>query len=135
MTEIVYDTFEVLMFVKKIMPFSATENMIGIGLKKDGELIAGCIFEGINRYNAWVHLAAVPTKRWMTKQYLKECFGFAFNELKVQYLRGYVNASNHDAIKLDEHFGYKREAILKGAAPDGGDVILYVMQRQECRYI
>lgn len=135
MTEIVHDTFEVLKFMKTIMPLNAVEGMYGIGLKKDGEFIAGCMFEGINSHNAWVHLAAVPTKRWMTKQYLRECFGFAFDTLGIKRLRGYVNASNSAAIKLDEHFGYKREAVLEGAAPDGGDVILYVMRREDCRHV
>lgn len=135
MFEISYDTLEVVMFVKSIMTIDAVENMKGIGLKKDGQLIAGCLFEGYNGQNVWVHLAAVPTKRWMTKQYLRECFGYAFNTLGVKRLSGYVNASNAEAIRLDEHFGYKREAVLKGAAADGGDVYSYVMWREDCRFL
>ena len=129
------DVIEVLHFVKSIMPFSAVEGMKAIGLKKDGKLVAGCIFEGYSGPNVWVHLAAVPGKRWMTKQYLRACFEYAFVTLGVKRLSGYVNASNHEAIRLDEHFGYKREAVLKGAAPDGGDVILYVMWREDCKYV
>jgi len=71
----------------------------------------------------------------MTKQYLKECFSYAFDTLGVERLSGYVNASNVDAVRLDEHFGYKREAVLKGAAYDGGDVYSYVMWRKDCRFL
>jgi len=80
-------------------------------------------------------LAAEPGARWMTKEYLRYCFHYPFNEMKVQRLSGYVNASNANAIRLNEHLGYQREALLKGAAPDGGDVIIYVMRKQDCRFI
>lgn len=135
MYQITSDVMEVLLFVKSIMPFSAVEGLKGLGLKKDGEMIAGCLFEGYNGHNVWVHLAAVPTKRWMTKQYLRACFEYAFVTLGVKRLSGYVDSGNADAIRVNEHFGYKREAVLKGAAPEGRDVILYVMWREDCRYV
>jgi len=53
----------------------------------------------------------------------------------VDRLSGYVNSDNYDAIRLNEHLGYKREAILKGASPTGLDVIIYVMWRQDCRFL
>jgi RimJ/RimL family protein N-acetyltransferase len=135
MFEIVHDTFEVVMFAKSIMLLDAVENMHGIGLKKDGKLIAACIFEGYNGQNVWVHLAAVPTKRWMTRRYVRECFGYAFDALGVKRLSGYVNASNVDSSRICEHFGFKREATLIGAAYDGGDVHSYVMWREDCRFL
>ena len=42
---------------------------------------------------------------------------------------------NTEARRLNEHFGYQEEARLAGAAPDGGDVILYVMWRDNCRFL
>jgi RimJ/RimL family protein N-acetyltransferase len=53
----------------------------------------------------------------------------------VDRLSGYVDASNTDARRFDEHVGFQEVARLKGAAPDGGDVILYVMWRQDCRFL
>jgi RimJ/RimL family protein N-acetyltransferase len=41
----------------------------------------------------------------------------------------------HPARRLDEHLGFTHEATLRGAAPDGGDVLLYVMRREDCRFI
>ena len=48
---------------------------------------------------------------------------------------GYVLASNDRAIRFDESLGFHREATLRGVAPDGGDVFMYVMRRDECRFL
>ena len=42
----------------------------------------------------------------------------------VNRVSGYVNA----------HLGLREEARLRGAAPDGGDVIIFAMWRQDCRH-
>jgi RimJ/RimL family protein N-acetyltransferase len=46
-----------------------------------------------------------------------------------------VEAKNLAARKFNEHIGFTQEAAMKGAASDGGDIILYVMRREDCRYV
>lgn len=106
-----------------------------IGLRKRGELVAAAIYEGFNGVNVWVHLAGVPGKRWMTRDFLRAGFLFPFSVCKVQRLSGYVNESNAEAMRLNKHLGYQEEARLKGAAPDGGDVVIFVMWRENCRFL
>lgn len=132
---IVYDSERVFEFVSGIMPISMVSGMTGIGLERDGVLISGVLYEGCNGKNVWMHVAAVPGSRWMTRDYLKACFIYPFVILGVDRVSGYVNASNLDAQRLDEHLGFVPEAKLTGAAPDGGDVILYVMWKKDCRYV
>ena len=123
-------------FVKGMLPgLERNDGMRAIGLRKDGDLVAGAVYEGFNGHNIWVHLAAVPGARWMTREYLRKCFAYPFELCGVDRLSGYVDASNHAARRLNEHFGYKEEARLRGAAPDGGDVIIYVMWRDQCRFL
>lgn len=122
-------------FVNKYTPMNMVTGMKGLGLEEDGELIAGVLYEGFNGNNIWMHVAAVPGKRWMTREYLRYCFYYPFVECGVQRISGYVNASNTEARRFDEHLGFRQEARLSGAAPDGGDVIIYVMWREECRYV
>jgi len=109
--------------------------MIGIGLRKGGELVAGVIYEGFNSRNIWMHVAAVPGRAWLNRAYLMTCFAYPFIQLGVDRISGYVHASNLDARRFDEHLGFEEEARLKGAAPDGGDVIIYVMWKKGCRYV
>lgn len=131
-----FDLDAVLPFAQSlIVGLARTEGMRAIGLRKDGQLIAAAVYEGFNGCNMWVHLAAVPGARWMTRAYLRACFAYPFLVCGVQRLSGYVNESNAEARRLNEHFGYTVEATLKGAAPGGGDVLIYVMWRQGCRFI
>lgn len=134
-TRIISDLPRVLAFVRTQMPMAYVENMKSLGLERDGELVAGVLYEGYNGPNVWMHVAAVPGRRWMNRDYLWYCFHYPFNEMNVQRISGYVNANNEQARKFDEHLGFKVEATLSGAAPDGGDVLIYVMRREDCRFL
>ena len=131
-----YDLEQVLPFAQSLIPgLARSDGMRCIGLRKDGELVAAAVYEGFNGQNMWVHLAGVPGQRWMTRDFLRAGFAYPFLVCGVQRLSGYVNSSNLAARRLNEHFGYRVEATLKGAAPDGGDVLIYVMWRKDCRYV
>lgn len=132
---LIYDIGAVFDFVCSVNPLSAVQGMQAIGLERNGELVAGVVYEGYNKHNIWMHVGAAPGKRWMTREYLKACFAYPFLQCGVSRISGYVNASNLEARKFDEHLGFKQEAILSGAAPDGGDVIIYVMRREDCKYV
>lgn len=131
-----YELDAVLPFVQgRMHGLSRADGMRAIGLRRDGRLVAGVIYEGFNGCNMWVHLAGEPGARWMTRDYLRACFAYPFLVCGVQRLSGYVAASNLAARRLNEHFGYRVECTLEGAAPDGGDVLIYVMWRRDCRYV
>ena len=129
------DTVRVLDFVRTLMPMNAVEGMQALGVERDGELVAGVLYEGFNDYNVWMHVAAVPGSRWLNRRLLRAFFSYPFDQMGVRRVSAYVNASNTVARRFDEHLGFKPEATLTGAAPDGGDVILYSMWRKDCRYV
>ena len=60
---------------------SRFEGAIGIGLEEDGELIAGVVFNMYTGPSICMHVAAVPGKRWMTREYLWRCFAYPFVQL------------------------------------------------------
>jgi len=131
-----YDLDAVLPFMRERIPgFAACEGQRGIGLRRDGVLVAGAVYEGFNGRNLWMHVAAESGARWLVRDYLRACFAYPFLVCGVERVSGYVNASNLAARRFDEHLGFQEEARLRGAAPDGGDVILYVMWRKDCRYV
>ena len=135
MTEIIFNPARVYDFVRRYVPVNVVAGMQGIGLERDGELVAGVLYEGFNGRNVWMHVGAEPGKRWMTKAFLHATFTYPFVQLGCQRVGGYVDASNEQARRFDEHLGFKQEAVLRGAASDGGDVILYVMRKEHCRFI
>lgn len=126
------DRLRVLAFVQKYVPLSACANMSALGLERDGDLIAGVLYEGFNGYNVWMH-SAIPGR--LTREFLRAAFRYPFEQLGCKRVSGYVEASNAKARRFNEHLGFKPEARLRGAASDGGDVILYVMKREGCRYV
>lgn len=135
-TKIVSDPARVWEYLhSKGVVSTVTSGCKGLGLERDGELVAGALFEGYNGVNMWVHLAGDDSKRWMTKAYLHTCFDYVFNTAGCKRLSGQVEANNWQARRFDEHIGFSQEAVLKGAASDGGDVILYVMWRDQCRFL
>lgn len=133
-TRIISDPARVWAYVHEQVPVPVVAGMKGLGLERDGELIAGVLYEGYNRVNVWMHVATTPGKKW-TMEFLRYCFYYPFVELGCKRVSGSVEASNVAAIRFDEHLGFEREAVLRGAAADGGDVILYVMWRDKCRYL
>lgn len=111
------------------------EGAVGIGLEEDGELIAGVVFNQYTGPGILMHVAAVPTKRWMTRDYLYRCFAYPFIQLNCNRITGLVREDNLTAQRFDEHLGFVREGLMRKACDDGSNMIVYGMLREECRWL
>ena len=105
-----------------------------IGLEQNGQLIAGVVFDNYNHRSVCMHVAAVPGARWVTKEYLRVCFDYPFNQLKVCKIIGLVDSTNTPARRFDEHLGFVQECVITEAGRFG-DLLVYTMTRQQCRLI
>ncbi len=132
---IISDLPRVYAFVNAHTPVELSSGMKNLGLERDGELVAGVLYDGFTGSNIWMHVAAEPSRRWMTREYLRYCFYYPFVELGVRRISGQVAAGNARARAFDEHLGFRHEATLRGAGPDGDDLLIYVMWRDECRFL
>lgn len=103
-----------------------------IGLEDDGELLAVVVFNLYSGADIAMHIAAVPGRRWMTREFLRVAFRYPFVQLGCRRVSGYVPASNADAQRFDEHLGFRREGLMRHALPDD-DIIVYGMLREEAR--
>lgn len=106
-----------------------------IGLISETEILATVIYNEFYFTGCAIHIAAVEGSTWANKAFLKAAFEYPFIQLKYERLTGYVPADNHAARRLDEHLGFKQEGILRRFLPDGEDVIVYGMLKDECRFI
>lgn len=104
-----------------------------IGLERNGELVGGAVFESFTGTNANIHVAGSGAY-WMTRTFLFAVFDYAFNQLRLKRLTGYVEAANTRALDFDRKLGFVDEAVLKDAAPSG-DVMILCMRREHCRFI
>lgn len=133
-SKIVFGTARVLSFINSHRPLEFIQGMRGIGLERDGEMIAGVIYEGYNLQSIWAHIAAEPGSQWLNKEYLQFCCRYPYEVCKVRYVLGYMDAANTHALRFANHLGFKEECRIKEAATEGGDILILKMSRSDCRY-
>lgn len=121
-------------FVCRFYQIGRTEQMKGLCQVRNGDVIAAVIFDDFNGSNVFMHVAAEPGKRWLTRHFLHEAFKHPFVTLKARRITLWVDEMNVVCRKFVLHLGFTPEAVLEQAAAGGGDVIIYRMLRGECRY-
>ena len=105
----------------------------GIGLEKNGALIAGVLYDNCNGRSVQMHVAATG-KTWLNREFLWKCFDYPFNQLKVHKIIGLVDSENADALRFDRHLGFETEAIIKNAGRRC-DMIILSMTKDKCRFL
>jgi RimJ/RimL family protein N-acetyltransferase len=106
-----------------------------IGLWEDGDLIAGFVFNHFNWPDIAIHAAVKPGSNWATKGYLREVFGYVFNQLGCRRVTGSIKDSNEVAKHFAVRLGGRLEGTLRKAHPEGDDILLFGMLKEECRWI
>lgn len=133
MKSIVFDKARVIEWVERKLddhfPLATA-----IGLERDGELVAGVLYDRYNGASICMHVAA-DGSNWLTREFLFVAFAYPFNQLGCKRITGIVNSNNVRAQRFDEHLGFTLEARLKDAMPDGADMLIYRMLRDECIWI
>jgi RimJ/RimL family protein N-acetyltransferase len=105
-----------------------------IGLEEDGEPIAAVVYNQFSGADISMQVAAMPGRRWMTREFLRTVFRYPFVQLGCRRVSGFVPATNTDAQRFDEHIGFVREGLMREALETGEDVIVYGMLERECRW-
>jgi RimJ/RimL family protein N-acetyltransferase len=103
-----------------------------IGRERNGELIAGVLYEDWNGANVVCHIAGVGN--WLNRKYLWIIFDYPFRQLKVKRITTTVAQSNVVSQRFTQHLGFTLETRLKDAHPSG-DLFIYRMMAAECRWL
>lgn len=121
-------------FVSQQIGVEEWSNCRSIGLEKNGELVAGIVYDYYTGTNICMHIA-VKGKRCMTKEFLWFMFYYPFVQLGVNRLTGIIPESNKESVRFAQGLhGAKLEARLKDAHPDG-DMLIFVMFKDDCKYL
>lgn len=105
-----------------------------IGLERDGELCAVVVYNFLSECDIAMHIAAIPGRRWLSREFLRVTFRYPFVQLNLRRVTGYVPEKNVDALRFDLHLGFKREGLMRCALPDDNVVVLGML-RNECRWL
>lgn len=102
-----------------------------IGLERDGKIVAGVIYEHWNGKSVHVHLAIEGP---VTREFLWVIADYPFRQLKAYKLIAPILATNARMVKLALKLGFRREASIQDAHPDG-NILLFTMLERDCRLL
>jgi len=106
-------------------------NSQSIGLKQNGEFVAGVIYENWNRRTITCHIAISGR---LTPRYLAVIFDYPFNVCDVKKIIVPVDSTNSKSVNLVEKMGFTEEARIKDGMANG-DMILYTLAKNDCKYL
>jgi hypothetical protein len=115
-------------------PFYPPSKYNAFGVEKDGELIAGVVFDGFSTgARCSMHCAGVG-KYWLTREFLFHCFNYVFNCAKIKVVINTVSAKNVDSIEFTKHIGFEEVCRIKDG--DGEcDLVILALHHSKCRWI
>lgn len=92
-------------------------------------------------YNRWypknsveISIAAIGG-RWLTRPFLSAVFRAPFVEWEMRRVGSSIASDNHKSIRFCEHLGFQREGCIRQGAPNGQDLLLYGLLKNECRFL
>lgn len=105
-----------------------------IGLERNGKPIAATIYHDYTRANILMSFAAIPGRRWLTREYLRAIFRYPFVQLGVRRVTGVIASRNSDSLRFAHKLGAKFEGTLKHALPDDDLVVMGIL-KEDCRWL
>jgi L-amino acid N-acyltransferase YncA len=105
--------------------------MSAIGWQNDGRLTAGAAYRDWNGVSIEGQIAA---DRPLTRGFLFAIFDYPFRQLGARKIIATTTADHIRSIRLLRRLGFLEEACLRDAAW-GGDLIIFTLRREDCRYL
>ena len=102
-----------------------------IGLEKNGELVAGVLYDYHNGASVYAHIAVTGR---LDRHYLHVIFDYPFRQLGAKVLIGLVAESNKKSRKFVEHLGFTLTATIPEGHPEGA-LLIYTMRKKDCRWL
>lgn len=94
---------------------------------------------GAVAYEGWTGPNIIMTcaghGNWLTPGNLAGFFWYPFDQLGCARVTAMIHRKNKASRTLVEKLGFKVEGVLRKAAPTGGDIIIYGLLREDCRWL
>ena len=124
---------EAVAWAKKVIGLDGlTGDVTSVSLVDDNdEFLAVTVFSSYTNTNIDMHIAARPRSRWLSRSYFNASFELPFLVLEVPRVTGLIRAENLNAQRFVSRLGFQYEGRMRKAFPDGGDLVLYGLLREE----
>lgn len=122
-------------FLCKQLEYTATPLAVCIVCAEPtGAPIAGVVYDCYNGGSIHAHIWIDPERR-PSREWFSVIFDYPFNQLNVKKIIGQVRSNNTDALKLDVHFGFIKEAEVLDYFESGESLQVYTLTREQCRIL
>lgn len=109
------------------------ETCTAIGYQDDsGKIAAGVIYENCNGQSLVAHHAIAGRT---SRAYWRAIFTYAFVTCGVHKIIGSCPSNHARADRIAKHMGFVEEARVRNAAPGPADLIIYTMEKAQCRFL
>jgi RimJ/RimL family protein N-acetyltransferase len=78
---------------------------------------------------------AILNKRKITKACAKAVCRYPFITLKVPRMTATISATNENSMLLAERHGWVKEGVKRKAGPNGDDIVIWGLLRDECKFL
>lgn len=115
-----------------VQPCADMQALVWVNDDQQVEWVVG--YTGFVGKTCQMHVVNLVTRRAPRKM-LWAAFDYPFNQLNLQTVLGIVNSNNEQAMKFDRHLGFKEILRLEGQHENGGDLVVFAMDKDDCRWI
>jgi RimJ/RimL family protein N-acetyltransferase len=94
---------------------------------------------GVVAYNGFcgrvcsMHIAGEGN--WISREFIRAAFDYPFRQLELEAVLSPLAATNHRAMKLDTHFGFREVHRVENGWEPGIDLVILQLRRSDCRYL
>jgi hypothetical protein len=105
-----------------------------VAMARDERVCGGVVFTGYLGGAITLHMAGDETN-WATPDFLWMVYHYGFIQLGCRKLLGLVASNNTRAISIDLRMGFEIEARVRNIFPDGADLLILSMTRDQAKWL
>ncbi len=110
------------------------DDCIGIGIDKDGTLVAGVVIELKTPFDAYATVFSTTPRAW-SKEIIAGLFQYLFTHLGVSRITCEAAKGNKRSRRIIEGLGFRHEGTKKKGLDGKRNAIIYGMTDDECQWI
>lgn len=127
----------IVQWVNERMPHKdiGFNNPVGVGFIKDNVLVGGVVYDNYLPQLKSICASIALDKPILNKTILKQLFSYPFETLGVNRINCNIESNNTASIKLCSRLGFGHEGTMRKASPDGRDILIFGMLKEECKWL
>lgn len=124
----------VMHFICDLADENPVEAFAALGQYDGLEMTAGVIYHGQTLCDIGASIAVSP-KHKLSRRFVCAMFHFPFIEMSKRRITVCIRPSNSKSQNLARKLGFKYEGMKRKAYPDGEDMLIFGMLKEECKWL